>query len=80
MLQTQIDAYVKKWETRCYPAGIPDEAPKEIDEMVPSYKRICMALMRGDKKLLGINPPHSVWYDNYKRVEIQQRNGVEETI
>lgn len=78
-MEKQINAYILKWEQRCYPDGIPDEAPKEIDEMVPSYKRIVMAILRNDVKLLGITPPHSKWYDHYKRIEIQQRNGTMET-
>lgn len=69
---TEINEYIKTWQNRCYPE-LPDEAPREIDDMVPSYKRIAMAIMRGDLKMIGITPPKSKWYGILKRIELEER-------
>jgi predicted phosphoadenosine phosphosulfate sulfurtransferase len=73
-MEKQIHQYITTWEQRCYPDGIPDEAPREIDDMVPSYKRICIAIMKNDVSMLGFSRPASVWYGILKREEIEMRN------
>lgn len=67
--------YIKTWQDRCYPE-LPDEAPPEINDMVPSYRRIALAVLRNDwpLKSLGFTPPKSEVYDNLKRIEIEARN------
>ena len=62
------------WENRCYPDGIPDEAPREIDDMVPSYRKIAIAILKNDLGKLGVTRPQSEWYGVYKRIELKQRN------
>lgn len=56
--------------------GIPDDVPKEIFDMVPSYKRIAIAILKNDYSLksLGFSPKTSEYYNAYKRIEIEQRN------
>lgn len=73
-MKDRIEKYIKTWQDRCYPE-LPDESPKEILEMVPSYKRIAMAILKNDYPLksLGFTPPKSEAYNNLKRIEIAAR-------
>jgi|TARA_R100000501_G_C2569365_1_gene76836 predicted phosphoadenosine phosphosulfate sulfurtransferase len=75
-LHDKIIEYIKTWEKRCYKNGIPDEAPTEIDDKVPSYKRICFAILKNDNtlKTLGYTPRKSKYYSILKRIEIDARN------
>lgn len=61
------------WESRCYHKGIPDEAPIQIIEKVPSYKKICLSILKNDYKDLGYYPKKSKYYSILKRMEIDQR-------
>lgn len=76
-MRSKILEYVKKWEGRDYPNGIPDEidANLEATGKVPSYKQICKAIMKNDVTLssLGYTRPKSELYNTYKRIEISQR-------
>jgi len=71
----KIIQYIKTWESRCYHDGIPDDAPKEIFDKVPSYKRIAIAILKNDYPLksLGYTPPKSEVYNELKRIEIAGR-------
>lgn len=71
---TEINNYIKTWEQRCYPDGIPDEAPKEIDDKVPSYRKIAIAILKNDVSIIGVSLPKSEWYGVYKRIELKQRH------
>lgn len=79
-LKSKVYKYVKDWEGRGYDAGIPDEAPKILESLgkVPSYRRICIALLKGDIALqsLGFVQPKSMVYSEIKREEIRKR-GIE---
>lgn len=70
--KAEILRYVRIWEQRCYSDGIPDEAPKEIDDIVPSWKRICLAILRGDLEIIGIVPPQSQYYGMLKAIELNK--------
>ena len=74
-MKTKISEYITTWEQRCYVDGIPDEAPKEIDNKVPSYKKIAMAILKNDSSLksLGFDPKNSEYYGAYKRIELAER-------
>ena len=74
-MKKRIENYIKMWEQRCYHDGIPDEAPIEIFDMVPSYKRIAIAILKNDYplKTLGFTPPKSAVYNELKRIEIEGR-------
>lgn len=67
---TEINKYIKMWERRCYSNGIPDEAPKEIDDRVPSYKRIAIAILKNDLSYIGIEPIKSEYYSILKCIEL----------
>jgi len=74
-MKEKIKLYVKIWESRCYYNGIPDEAPSEISDKVPCYKKICIAIMKNDKNLetLGFSRPKCKAYMDLKRIELIER-------
>mgnify|MGYP003652065900 CR=1 FL=1 len=76
MVHEKINKYIKEWEERCYPNGIPDEAPINLKDKVPSYKSICLALLKNDMNLtsLGYSPKYTKYYSVLKRIEIDARN------
>src|SRR6187549_2368876 len=69
-MREQIENYIRLWERRCYSSGLPDEVPNEIDDLVPSYKRICIAIMKGDLEYIGISRPVSQYYGMLKCIEL----------
>jgi predicted phosphoadenosine phosphosulfate sulfurtransferase len=71
-----IKEYVKDWKQKCYENDIPDSVPNEINDKVPSYKRITIAILKNDYALqtLGFTPKTSPYYTELKRIEIQNRN------
>ena len=76
--KTEIKNYIKKWETKGYENGIPDEAPFQLEYrgIVPSYRLICIALMKNHNNLeiLGISRNRCNIYSTIKRNEIYNRN------
>lgn len=76
--KSKIKEYVRKWESKGYPEGIPDEAPFCLEKkgVVPSYRMICIALMKNHNNLesLGIPRKKSRIYHEIKREEIYNRN------
>jgi predicted phosphoadenosine phosphosulfate sulfurtransferase len=81
-MKEKIQDYVALWESRCYFKGIPDEAPHELEvrNKVPSYKRICFAILKNDHSLktLGFTPKKSKYYDAYKKIELAERNPIKQ--
>jgi predicted phosphoadenosine phosphosulfate sulfurtransferase len=77
-MKDKIMDYIKTWENRCYFDGIPDEAPYELEirNKVPSYRRICYAILKNDiiLKSLGYTAKKSEYYNYYKKIEIEKRN------
>jgi len=75
-LHEKVNDYIKAWENRCYPQGIPDEAPIEVNDKVPSYKKICIALLKNDMNLtsLGYEQKKTKYYSMLKRIELSARN------
>ena len=65
----KILLHVKWWKERGYETGLPDEAPKELEAIkaVPSWRRICKALLRNDywAKGLGFTQHKSRAYTQY---------------
>lgn len=55
--KNKIYKFVKWWETRGYPDGIPDEADynMETKKNVPSWRRICKTLLRNDYWCKGLS-------------------------
>ena len=75
--EEKIRNYINQWEKRCYQNGIPDKAPIELEQndLVPSYRRICKAILKNDLALLslGFNKTYCKTYSMLKRIEIEQR-------
>lgn len=74
-MKDRILNYIKLWEKRCYNEGIPDEVPNDIKDLVPSYKKICIAILNNDNSLksLGLTTKKSKYYSAYKKIEIENR-------
>lgn len=74
--------FIKGWRGRGYTEGIPDEAPKVLEDRhwAPSWRRICKVLLRNDYwcKGLGLQQPKSEAYGRYlelkkaKQLEVEQ--------
>jgi predicted phosphoadenosine phosphosulfate sulfurtransferase len=73
-MKEKILSWVEKWEGRGYSNGIPDEAPPRLEVMckAPSYRMICMAIMKNDSQLetLGYSRTKCEAYSNIKREEL----------
>ena len=53
----RIERYIRIWQERCYPDGIPDECPfsKLSDtNQVPSYKKIAIAILNNDVHMYSL--------------------------
>lgn len=68
-MRDKIQQYIKLWERRCY-SDLPDEAPREINDLVPSYRRIAIAILKNDLSYIGIAPPQSEYYGILKCIEL----------
>lgn len=75
--ENKIAVFLHWWEERGYPGGIPDEADihDEAAKKVPSWKRICKALLRNDYwcKGLSFTQTKSDAYEKYKKVMKRRR-------
>jgi predicted phosphoadenosine phosphosulfate sulfurtransferase len=76
-MQKKVKDYIKKWTTTVYLNDLPDEAPRRLEELnkVPSYRQICIAILKNDKhlKTLGQSQPVSKAYSQLKRKELEER-------
>ena len=67
--ENKIYLFVKWWERRGYPKGIPQEVgyKLETDRKVPSWRRVCKTLLRNDywSKGLGFTQHKSEAYQKY---------------
>lgn len=74
-MRSKIEKYIRDWETNCYFDGLPEESPIEIEHLVPSYKKICISIMKNDVQLqyLGFGKKKCLVYNELKRIEINNR-------
>lgn len=79
--ENKIMLHLKWWMERGYPDGIPDEAPRELEmkRKVPSWRRVCKALLRNDFwcKGLGFTQHKSAAYEQYMDL-MRRRKAAEE--
>jgi predicted phosphoadenosine phosphosulfate sulfurtransferase len=72
-----ISRYIREWKNKGYENGIPDEAPFQLEKrnLVPSYRMICIALMKNPNNLevLGFKRKKCKIYQEIKREEIYNR-------
>ena len=73
--QLRFKTFLKWWEERGYTEGIPEEAPKLLEnkKLAPSWRRLCKVILRNDHwcKGLGFTQPKSKAYQDY--VELMRR-------
>lgn len=66
---SRFRSFIKGWRGRGYTNGIPDEAPKVLEDKqwAPSWRRLCKVLLRNDWwcKGLGLTQPKSEAYAKY---------------
>ena len=79
-MRDKISSYVSTWKRRGYPAGIPDEADRRLEDFnkAPSWRLICIAVLKNDVtlKTLGYAMPECHLYNELKREEIKERGGL----
>ena len=73
----KIAVFLKWWTDRGYENGIPDyaEPKQEASREVPSWRRICKALLRNDYwcKGLSFSQTKAESYENYKKIMKRRR-------
>lgn len=69
----KIAVFIKWWEDRGYPNGIPDDGPTDKGE--PNWRRICKALLRNDYwcKGLSFTQTKSTAYERYRKLMDKRR-------
>lgn len=69
--------WMLRWKARGYPNGIPDEAPKQLENKywAPSWRRLCKVLLRNDWwcKGLGLTQPKSEAYGRYLQIKAERK-------
>lgn len=75
--ENKIAVFIKWWEDRGFPRGIPDEsdAHDEAAKKVPSWRRICKALLRNDYwcKGLSFSQHKSKAFERYRQIMARRR-------
>ena len=75
--KNKIAVFLKWWQDRGYPNGIPDsaETDEEASKTVPSWRRVCKALLRNDYwcKGLSFTQTKSAAYERYLTVMKNRR-------
>ncbi len=69
----RFKTFVSGWKERGYINGIPDEAPKILEDKhwAPSWRRLCKVILRNDHwcKGLGLTQPKSEAYGKYLKIK-----------
>lgn len=77
--QMRFKTFLKWWEERGYTEGMPEEAPKLLEnkKLAPSWRRLCKVILRNDHwcKGLGFSQPKSPAYQKYVELMRRKRNG-----
>lgn len=75
--ENKISVFLKWWVDRGYPNGIPDEADVNLEasKKVPSWRRVCKALLRNDYwcKGLSFTQTKAEAYERYLKVMKNRR-------
>lgn len=78
----KIAIHVRWWMDRGYGEGIPDTSPYELEiaKSVPSWRRVCKALLRNDFwcKGLGFTQQKSAGYEAYLKLMRQRKEAARE--
>lgn len=77
--EAKFRVFLSGWKGRGYVDGIPDEAPRVLEEKhwAPSWRRLCKVLLRNDWwcKGLGLTQPKSKAYERYMAMMRERRAG-----
>lgn len=77
----RFKVFVSGWKGRGYIDGIPDEAPKVLEDAhwAPSWRRLCKVLLRNDWwcKGLGLTQPKSEAYGKYLKIKKAKKEGTD---
>ena len=80
--KSKIKKYICEWESKGYSRGIPDEAPIDLERVgiVPSYRKICIALMKNENNLesLGYSRKKTAIYSELKRIELTEKGKIKQ--
>lgn len=73
----RFKSFLKGWKARGYHEGIPDFAPKVLEDKqwAPSWRRLCKVLLRNDWwcKGLGLTQPKSAAYGRYLEIKKEKK-------
>jgi predicted phosphoadenosine phosphosulfate sulfurtransferase len=71
--RNKIAVFLRWYQTRGYPDGIPDDGP--LEKGPPSWRRVCKALLRNDywMKALSFTPHKTAAYDRYTKIMKKRR-------
>lgn len=71
--EKKFRSFITAWKARGYVNGIPDEAPKVLENKMwaPSYRRLCKVILRNDWwcKGLGLTQPKSEAYGKFLAIK-----------
>lgn len=75
--KNKIAVYIKWWQSRGYPDGIPDQSDLKIENAgkAPSWRRVCKTLLKNDYwcKYLGFSPTKTSAYKKYTDLMAKRR-------
>jgi predicted phosphoadenosine phosphosulfate sulfurtransferase len=76
--KNKIAVYLKWWQSRGYPEGIPDQSDLKLENCgkAPSWRRVCKTLLKNDYwcKYLGFSPTKTSAYQKYTKLMEKRRN------
>ena len=79
-MRKKIAQYTAKWKSQGYSEGMPDEAPRRLEEInkVGSYRLVCIAILKNDValKTLGFNRQPCQLYMDLKRAELMEKGKI----
>lgn len=74
----RFQVFIKGWHGRGYHNGIPDFAPKILEDKqwAPSYRRLCKVILKNDHwcKGLGLTQPKSDAYRRYLKIKKEKES------
>jgi len=80
---TRFKVFLDGWKSRGYHEGIPDEAPKVLEDKhwAPSWRRLCKVLLRNDWwcKGLGLTQPKSAAYKRFIEMQRESKKALKDS-
>jgi len=78
-MKQHAENYIEAWKRRGYSDDIPDEVPQRLMWLrkAPSYKAVCLAILKNSPGDLNARLVVSAWYSELKRVELTARGALD---